>query len=327
MKPLTLRAEEALLGAMIASPDIARGVQHYLTAPDFLGERHRELYSAITSALDSESAQGWSWRQRIEAGTRFQSSYLGRPAAACPEAAHGLSYGALVLQASARRGLSRAGHRITTGSTGLQHDVRRLHDADGTGGRRIGQLAYQAELVARQLRALSRVFNPDATWAIAAPSRPASGRARQEQRILAALLQHHPQSGPVLGLAADGFTDPEHRDIFRAIKRLHVNARAIDALTVDWELARNDGNEGTTGLRTAVTATGREPSYVTTLAADGIGAIQLTRTATSLLGAPKPVTAPESARVPGYQTAPGGPLPLQIPEPPDPGPGFPVHRM
>lgn len=329
MKALTLRAEEALLGAMITDPEIARGVS-YLDSSDFYAEGHRKLFSAIMSALTRESLPGQSWCERIEMDAQVRPRYLVRMAAACPEPDHGLSYGALVLQGSARRNLSRAGYSINSDVSDLQRDVRRLRKADGIGSRRVSELADHADHVAQQLRALSRVFNPDETWSIAVPSRPARGRARQEQRILAALLQGHPQSDRVLQLPADGFGDPEHRDIFRAIRRLHVNARDIDALTVDWEVSRSDENEGTTGLRDAVTATAREPSYVTTLAAADIGTIQVARTASSLLGAPRAdrprIERPRPARTGEYQAVNGGRFP-SLPEPYDPGPGFPVHRM
>lgn len=319
MKTLTLRAEEALLGAMLTDPELVRAVGRYLNWPDFTDERHRAAYAAMVSALREEGPPGLPWRRRVEASAPgLPSWYFGRLAAACPEPAHGLSYGRLVLQASIRRSLSRAGWSIGDDGSALEREAARL--ADEAASMPIRRLAYHAACVGRELRALARVFNPDTARSLAGPPPAARGRARQEERILAALLQGHRDTGRILRLPADGFTDPERRDIFRAVRRLHASAQPVDALTVDWETARGQDNEGATGHRDAATARGRQPSYATRLAAADIGAFPAARTASSLLGVRAGDRAAEAGTSPQHPTPSGPRLLRPPPGPAGPGP-------
>jgi replicative DNA helicase len=255
---LTRRAEQALLGAMLTDPELVPAVGGTVRASDFESRRHVRLYGALR-ALAGQDGGGTAWAERAQkaaAGEEIPVWYLGVLADACPDPSHGTSYARLVLQASARRRLYYEAKAVARVGNESGFDARRLEQADGTGGRRLGELARQAEAVAAQMRAYARAFNPDEATGIPAPRRTPGPDAQGEELILAALIRQNPGTRHLTAaLDEDAFTSDARREIFAAIQKLDVNDRDIDPLTVDWEAARRHG----TGLVSAEPArTGRD---------------------------------------------------------------------
>jgi hypothetical protein len=241
---LTWRAEQALLGAMLTDPELAPAVGDILRASDFEARRHVRIYGALR-ALVGHDGDGTAWAERAQkaAGEEgIPAWYLHVLADACPDPSHGTSYGRLVLQASARRQLYYEAKAVARTGSDAGFNARRLARADGTGGRRLGELARQAEAVAGQMRAYARAFNPDEAVGIPAPRRTPGPDAQGEELTLAALIRQHPGTRHLIAALDEGaFTSLARRDLFAAIRRLDASDRDIDPLTVDWEAARRHG--------------------------------------------------------------------------------------
>jgi hypothetical protein len=266
---LTRHAEQALLGAMLTDPGLLDAVVGHVRASDFESRRHVRLYQALT-VLAGQADDRTAWAQRAEnaAGSEgIPAWYLPVLTDACPDPSHGDSYARLVLQASSRRQLYYRAKAVTRVGNDTGFDARRLERADGPGGHRLEEMARQAEAVASQMRAYARAFDPDESTGIPAPRRAPGTDAHNEELVLAALIQRHPAARRLtVALDETAFTSDARADIFTAIRKLGVNARDIDVLTVAWEAARQHGSRL---LVTEASTAGRGsgPGYVPRIAA------------------------------------------------------------
>lgn len=268
MGTLTHRAEQALLGAMLHIPDLAARLD-YLEPGDFASNRHRLVFSAIRTA--SNSGQRENWRGAVEkaAGSEISQRYLDELEVACPEPRHGPAYGLMVLEASARRDLLGHATDLADQAESLRYSAQRVIRAGGTGGHRSEAHAGLVAGVATAIRVHAGRFDPDNTWAVTAP--PSGQVSRRgtflEETALAALIQHHPAALRVARALPSplAFADPLRRNIYQAVCDLASTGRPVDALTVDWELARGQG--AADGQRSGGGTVGDDmPSYVTRLA-------------------------------------------------------------
>jgi replicative DNA helicase len=268
MGTLTHRAEQALLGAMLREPGLAVRLD-YLESGDFASNRHRVVFTAIMTA--SRSGQSDRWRRAIEKAVSPEISpqYLDELEAACPDLRHGPAYGVMVLEASARRDLLAHVTDLADQAESLRYTAQRLIRAGGTGGHRSEVHAGLVADAAMAIRVHTGQFDPDSTRAVTAPpSGSTPGRdAFMEETVLAALIQHHPDAPRVIRALPFplAFADPLRRDIYQTIRDLSATGRPVDALTVDWELARSQGSAGRQRPGDG-TVTDDLPSYVTRLA-------------------------------------------------------------
>lgn len=294
MATLTLRAEHALLGAMLADPVLIHSVRRYLDPDSFTTGRTRAVFAACDAARDQARPESpKAWLKTVRTGSGVSARYLRELEEACLDPAHGLSYGALVMQAVARRELAVAARQAARTSNDLRQNASRLVRADGVGGRRIADLARHSTGVADALRIHALVFDPDITQLPPGPGLAQRGRARDEERVLSALLQRHPQTERLLRLPLDdAFTTRARGEIFRAVKDLHVSARDIDELTVDWETARR-ASEDAPQRRTGTPKRSTEPGYAAQLAAASLPPGGVLETARSLLRQPARDRRPE----------------------------------
>lgn len=291
MATLTMRAEQALLGAMLADPGLIAAVRQYLEPGNFTSGTNLKVFTACLQAHERGGPfSPDSWRETAEAlagDAGVPRWYPETLAEVCPEISHGRAYGALVMQAAARRELAATAADFTRAGGAMQGNARRLAQADGTGGRRLGELARHATVVADAMCVHALVFDPDITQIPAGPPAAPRGRSREEELVLAALLHEPPESGQILALPLDAVLTSQHRTaMLAAIRHLDVNARDIDALTVDWETALQASRElpqprdGTPPASTA-------PTYAERLAEirtdDGT---DILATATALAGKP-----------------------------------------
>ena len=284
MGTLTHRAEQALLGALLREPELAARLD-YLEPSDFASHQHRLVFSAIMTA--SRAGQRDHWRRAVQkaVGTEIPPRYLDELEAACPEPSHGPAYGVMVLEASARRDLLGCVTDLADQAESIRYTAQRVIRAGGTGGHRSEVHAALVADIAGAIRTHAGRFDPDSTRAANAPaSDSASGRdAFMEETVLAALIQHHPDAPRVIRALPFplAFADPLRQAIYQVIRDLSATGRPVDALTVDWELARSHGPAGRQRPGEG-TVTDELPSYVTRLA-DAFTAGKAVTTTASLL--------------------------------------------
>jgi hypothetical protein len=311
MAVLTYRAEQALLGAMLQQPRLA-GMLGYLEPGDFAWNQHRVLLDALTTAARSGTVNAGEWRAAIEAAALPQLSpeYLDELQAACSDPRHGPAYGAMVMEASTRRTVAELAEDLASEAETLGYDSGRLIRAAGAAGHEIDNDARYLALVATAMRAHSARFNPDTSFGAAGPpergnqptptrpgspaastawqaalesAAPESEQAKVEERVLAALVQRHRETGQVMStLPGTAFTDPFRREVFYAIRSLFASTRPIDPLTIDWEVTRSQASSSGTVTRGRSTADS-DDSYVTRLSRMSIGDAPVTSTADALL--------------------------------------------
>ena len=288
MGTLTHRAEQALLGAMLRESGLAARLD-YLGPGDFASNQHRLVFNAIMTA--SKSGQWGRWRRAVEeaADPEISPQYLDELEAACPEASHGSAYGVMVLEASGRRDLLAHATDLADQAESVRYTAQRMVRAGGRDGHRSEVHAGLVADVASAIRVHAGEFDPDNTGAVTAPpSRSASGHnAFVEETVLAALLQHYSGAPRVTQQLPPplAFTDPLRRSIYQAILDLSATGSPVDALTVDWELARSPGPVGQQQLGDG-TLTDDQSSYVMRLASVFTAGKTTTITASLMAGPP-----------------------------------------
>jgi hypothetical protein len=324
MGVLTYRAERALLGAMLGDRRLV-SMLDYIETDDFAWDKHRKLHDVLAAAAGTGAVSAADWRQVVElaADPDIEAGYLDELQAACPDPLHGPDYAAMVVEASVRRMLARHADELAAEAESVGRDARRLITAAGALGHQADTEARHMARVAAAIRVHSAQFSPDTSTGKAAEgeSAPAAGQAWSEERVLGALIQQHPETGQVLAmLPATVFTSPLRREIFEVIRSLHVGKRPVDALTVDWELARR---QAASGIRDEAPA-GPDESYAARLVRLNTGNGPVIGTAHALLTAyakagnsSQPAT--RDPAVPLRSTP--GPMPLA-----GPGPGHTQSR-
>lgn len=205
-------------------------------------------------------------------------------AAACPDPRHSTAYAAMVLEASVRCALSGHAEDLASQAETLGYDARRLVRASGADGRQGEKYALHIAWIATAMRSHATQFDPDTTRAAAEPPSEVGEEVDDEEIVLAALIQQHPESTQIVNvLPATAFADPLRREIFEVIRTLHVSGRPVDTLTVDWEVARSRAQRGDQPPDEGF-VTDDEPSYVARLAETAVViGTPITRTAIALL--------------------------------------------
>lgn len=285
MGVLTYRAEQALLGAMLGDQRLV-SMLDYIEADDFAWDKHRRLHDVLTTAASTGAVSATDWRQVVElaAAPDISAGYLDELQAACPDPLHGPDYAAMVVEASVHRMLARHADELAAEAESVGRNARRLIAAAGALGHQADIEARHMARVAAAIHVHSAQFSPDTSTGKAAEgeSAPAAGQTWSEERVLGALIQQHPETKQVLAmLPGTVFTSPLRREIFEVIRSLHVGKRPVDALTVDWELARC---QATSGIRDEAPA-GADESYAARLARLNTGDGPITGTAHALLTA------------------------------------------
>jgi len=226
------------------------------------------------------------------------------------------------MQAVARREIAASAKHLARTSDDLHGNAKKIVTADGAGSKPVHDLARHADAVASALRAHARAFDPDITQLPPAAESAAKGRARDEELVLAALLQHHPQTEEILDRPLfHGFTGPDRPALYRTIRDLHASGRDVDALTVDWEVARRASRQDPDPRREGTPARSTAPSLAERLAALDTGPANIL-SVTGLLQI-RPASA--LPKLPPPEPAQERPPLLPPPDLPGPAPG-PVHR-
>ena len=251
MESLNARAERALLGALIADPDLAERLD-YLRPDDFANPRHRAVLAGLARIVDDPVAgTGQRYAEiAMATGGQVTPAYVKELASACPDREHAAAYGAMVLQARLARQLVIRAGELADQSAALGRDARRVIAAGGYGGNEAEASARHLSQVAAVLIRHAAKFGPpqDQLTTVARPRSdrpsasapgPAAEQLRREEQVLSALLQEHSESGQVLSfLPVSAFTSEYRQEIFQAIRALDTAGKPVDELTVDWELAQ-----------------------------------------------------------------------------------------
>jgi len=281
---LTYRAEQAALGAMIASPRMAARLA-YLQPGDFTDLRNQWVYRAVRVLRDSPRPAGEDRRDRIAriAGSHMVGrSYLEELVAACPDAGHGPAYGAMLVQAATYRMLRKHADQIDARAALSRAESRRLAKAGAVGANQAATLGSLLTDAADAIRGHTAMLAPPVPApAESAPSRGALAKPagqtslnpaeQREEAVLSALVQGHSQAKQIFEfLPAAAFTSPARQDIYSAARRLHQTGRPSDELTIRWELANRSASAAV--VSPASTPVTQVPDgYITRLASADIG--------------------------------------------------------
>ncbi len=295
MDTIVHRAEQAVLGALLAAPsarppsDIAPG--------DFADRRHRAIFAALTGAGPQPGGllnrlrawlAGLPWRQQV----RDLHAYLDELPAACPDPANLPRYAAMVHQASGERGtVAEAGQaspdigRLAGAVAWLERETekaaaqrRRPHLFTPVGDSVLRDLAVARGGLRAAARQVVRseeapVSTPRSAAAQAAPQRPGpdapATAAPPERRpvqavdlqelVLADLLQHREDAKDITGwLPAEVFTSGVPRMIYSDIRRRVQAGEPVDPLIIAWDLRHARADQAV------------DPGYVLRVAALGV---------------------------------------------------------
>lgn len=284
MDSLTFRAEQALLGAMLAEPQQVSTLD-YLESDDFASRRNAIVFSAVWDA-----SLGWEqgdrrWERTIAMAIwpDVPPTYLDELHAACPDCLNAPAYGDLVLEASVRRKLVGHADRLDRDIDDLSYHAWRQAQADTPEALSTASHAQHMGEVAKAIRGHAAAFDPDSVTSVTGPSRvAASGPAQEEERFLAALIADDFEALRVLHTVPEEvFTDPLRRSVFRVIAAMHASDQAIDALTVDWELARLLPHQEQN--RVAESLANATPGYIARLAGIDTRTIRIEETVSAIL--------------------------------------------
>jgi replicative DNA helicase len=172
VESLTGRAERAVLGAMISDPGLV-GRLEYLQAGDFADWRHRAVFTAILLAAGEPGMTADRWHSAITAHTSPQvpAQLINNLPGACPVVAHGVAYGALVVEGSVHRQLAGRGRTLASRGEELAESAGRAIAAGASDG-------PQAAELASHLKQLGEAFTRHAARIVTTSGQP--GHVQQE---------------------------------------------------------------------------------------------------------------------------------------------------
>ena len=230
MTSLTQQAELALIGALLASDDIAVELR-YLRVEDFADRIHGTLFEVITDLrYDRPDLTGDSLVTAValRVDTRgIDTAWLTDVRDDCPEPAHVAAYARMVQAAGFRRDVAEHAERITT-TAALTTDI------DGA-----AHLTKLADALARQAQVYAAFHTLER-----ADDRPTvapvdAWRVTAEEELLADLLQHPEQAADLaVFVHSDTFTTPQRQEVFETLVRLGYDGEPIDEVIACWEMAR-----------------------------------------------------------------------------------------
>jgi hypothetical protein len=268
---LTIRAERALLGAVIANPHLATELA--AESADFSLRIHARIFDALTQVDAGADPPSDDRRREIIAvlgQPQVSERHLDILARQCPEPDHGHVYARLVQEAAVRRLIAGHADRLGQQAASLGYDARRLIRTAGEHGHEPENLSLHIARVATALRSHATAFDPGTASVLSGPAHPADltdllhsrefwamasqawgnaatrlagqyAREQAEEQVLTALLHDHPGSAQVLDmLSAAEFTDHGRQRIFTTIRELRGHDQPVDPLIVDWEIARDE---------------------------------------------------------------------------------------
>jgi hypothetical protein len=239
VEDLTARAERALLGAMITDPALTGRLR--ISPHEFASQRHAAVYASIRQARHARLPGAERWREAIlDAGQSLTGADLDALVRACPFAAHGPAYAVMVIQAWAQRHLDQSAHVLAVQSGLLDMDSRQVMASGQLAGQEMAATAGHLRKVAFAIHQHAREVSPQMPGPQGRRRYGASpDRVRREEAVLAGLLQQDPErnAGILRTLPAEAFTNPHRKEIYQVASAMYRAGKAVDELTLDWELA------------------------------------------------------------------------------------------
>jgi replicative DNA helicase len=258
MPDLTSRAEEALLGALIAGPDQLASVPA-LEAADFTDPARQAVWTAISRLREvAPGASGPEFADVIHATSNddlITYDYLTRLAVAAPTPGAADVYARMVLEAAFLRGF--AAEIALLPEAGQDSDTA-LRDAITS--------------YTRNINAVRSAATDDLREPGPPPDHP---HAVLEERYLSAIM-HQPGLTDWIPLDPDIFTSPGRLAIYQAITALSHHGEPVDEITLPWALTRAtatlDAHAGRTTTPETFAAT-IPPGTIARLAATSIDTV------------------------------------------------------
>src|SRR5450755_1974900 len=258
MPDLTSRAEEALLGALIADPDQLASVPS-LEAADFTDPARQALWTAISRLREvATGAGGPEFADVIHATSTddlITYGYLARLAVAAPTSGAADVYARMVLEAAFLRGFAADIAQLPGAEPGSDTTLRKAITS------------YTRNINAARSAAADDLREPGPP--------PADPHAVLEERFLSAIM-HQPGLTEWISLDPVIFTSPGRRAIYEAITTLSHHGEPVDEITLPWALARAtatlDAHAGRTTTPETFAAT-IPPGTIARLAATSIDTI------------------------------------------------------
>ncbi|MFI6883709.1 DnaB-like helicase N-terminal domain-containing protein [Streptosporangium canum] len=243
---LEIRAEQALLGALLLQPALITQVRGWLDPEDFFRPLHQDIYSALLAHVDdlSDDPASPSLQQTVMAVweqvrhtpdlTMLDVHDL---ITGCPTAAHATTYAVMVVEADIRRTVALHAARL---AQALDQRIQ--------GGGTLESLFAAAEtaktIVARlgeklRIPDLSSVQSPYLDDAVAVPIIPTPEEVDHQDRLLTTLIAYPHQIDDVRPLLDDkDFTAPGRGQLFTVLTTMAGQGSAIDMITVMWQAQR-----------------------------------------------------------------------------------------
>jgi replicative DNA helicase len=251
VKRLTLKAEEALLGAMLHRPEALPSMR-WIPAGAFSRPDYAALWQTLHSVDFSKVPRNEIPAAVTQAVARIEEQgirHLLSPARVmglanrnvCPDPRTAPLYGGMVVEAAIHRAVEHAGEQLrdTARQAKADHAREALEQADRT-GRRLDQLGSAWQAAPEMVRNLLDT-HPEEPVTTA----PRADRARVDLQVeaetVASLLAEPRQLAEVPWLRNEDFSHPELKAVFRAMQTLDQRQAPIDPVTVAWEAQRHPG--------------------------------------------------------------------------------------
>lgn len=232
-----ITAEQALLGALLLSPELQAAVVGVVSPDDFYRPAHAALFAAITHGADNgpsplaERVLGLLARVGEQAAG-LTAVYAHTLMAACPHPQHAPTYARMVAEAATCRSIREHAHRLRQVAT---TDLER-------GG---------TDETLRHLDTLHRVLDHSRTRHPAPPGSPRMPTASpasptgpdpypcaEEQALLSGLAADPAQLDAITWLHDDDLIHPVHRVLLACLRDVHRRGSPVDPVTVQWEAHR-----------------------------------------------------------------------------------------
>ncbi|GIG67781.1 DnaB-like helicase N-terminal domain-containing protein [Phytomonospora endophytica] len=232
MSYVTLQAEQALIGAMLADEQ-PPAVVYQLTPEYFDHAAYGGLFTELkTLRADHPDLRGddlLAVAAVRSASPGIDAEHLQRLRRHCPNSRHVAAYAQLVQASGFRRIVASHATRIAQAAGSAEPGAARTHTQ------------HLAAALQRHAEVFATARSQPATWLASDPSpRPVpapDSRAGREDALLADVMRH-PEQAVTLArtLPSETFTSQQRREVYETILSLAVGGDNVDAVIVAWEL-------------------------------------------------------------------------------------------
>ncbi|MEV6527125.1 DnaB-like helicase N-terminal domain-containing protein [Longispora sp. NPDC051575] len=230
MSDLIMRAEQGVLGALLANTERSEALYAELSADDFAHPAHQAIYIALADlqytahTVDELTVKVAVLTDR----TDVEATWLAGLAAAAPEGPHVLAYARIVIAASCDRDLA-----------GFAQPYLAAAEATVDAEARAHLLRTASALAAQDVFAEMNAVNTDRTVVITTAHVDVTIELSREEQVIADVIQH-PEQARNIGawLEPDVFTTDQTRTCFELAVSLAYDGDLVDPVVLAWDLER-----------------------------------------------------------------------------------------